>query len=247
MELRKDELREHRNVISKTLREICQVTSAEILIQETDLCTTSFGAPPLAREVRSDLDVREWALRLPIPDEARARFWIALHECWVAEGRRKARFKDCGVRIYTGEMDQEPVQFLRLEWVAPVSGADGEPEYHGGRAGHPHWHIDRTGLVDAQREALALISLLEPLDEEVELEEFTAQTTPSDRPSESAVQDFTWISSLHLPAQSMWALQGWDGRSVPAPHQSEPNTLKELTSWWTGALRYIASELRQLR
>ena len=77
------------------------------------------------------------------------------------------------------------------------------------------------------------------------MEEFDLATlTPPAGPARPAL-DYSWLVKVHLPAQSDWMHEVWDGLAVPGPHQSEPQSLRELEYWWEGALRYVNAELRQ--
>ncbi len=194
----------------------------------------------LSRKVLTDLGSSEVALRLPIPDVHRPRFWIALHERWIPVSRHKIRFRECGLRLYAGTVDEDATQILRLEWVAPTEDPEGISSYQGKHAGHPHWHIDRAALI-GPADYLHSLEALSASDAELETEEFGA-TTASSEPRGLRL-DCSWLQDIHLPALARWAQLAWDGHKIPGPHQNEPYSLEELANWWTGALRYFSAEL----
>lgn len=88
--------------------------------------------------------------------------------------------------------------------------------------------------------------LTTPSEEEVPLETFGAEMTPAPQPQPSHIQDFSWLTGVHLPAQAGWMHAQWTGETLPpGPHQSEPESLAMLARWWEGALRYVAAEIAQ--
>ncbi|HTX36943.1 MAG TPA: hypothetical protein VME43_18065 [Bryobacteraceae bacterium] len=185
----------------------------------------------------TDLGFRETALRFPIPNARHPRFWVAMQEQWKWKGKHKVRFMECGLRLYVGGRDEEAIQFLRLEWVAPTFDNSGVQIYQGAHAGHPHWHIDRSALV-GQEDYLRSLEILTAPAPEAGAEEFNEGALVVPR------LDFSWLQSMHLPAQAGWMHPpSWDGRTVPGPHQCEPSSVAELEHWWVGALRYFSVEL----
>jgi hypothetical protein len=244
MEANPTDLKSHAANIAKILDDVCDGSSAAPLVQARDLIIATSNSAQLSRRVTTDLGGSEFALRLPIPDAQQARYWIGLHERWEAQSKRKIRFRDCGLRLYMSGKDEEPVQFLRLEWVAPTSNPDGEPLYQGKHAGHPHWHIDRSALVGPEDYWRSLEALTAPAPElKSELEVFS-ETMVERTPAQSRlVHDCSWLQKMHLPAQAQWMRSEWNGSSIPGPHQCEPSSLEELERWWNGALRYLVAEL----
>jgi hypothetical protein len=156
MEARHAELRKHTSGINAVLKEACEAPNAGPLVWEKDLVIRTLDAAPLSRRVTTDLGSSDFALRLPIPDTNQPRFWISLHESWEWKNRRTVRFRECGLGLYIGNEDEEAIQILRLEWVAPtfdLSRGDQEPVYAGKHAGHPHWHIDKSALGGPDKQA----------------------------------------------------------------------------------------------
>jgi hypothetical protein len=235
------ELKAHVISLNKVLREICDAPQSQRLVEQKDgYVFVISSSTPLARTVTTDLGRTEAALRLPIPDAEQPRYWIGLHELWKWEDRRTIRFQESGLRLYVGGADEEALQFLRLEWIAPSEDPDGKFVYQGNHAGHPHWHIDRSALVGAEEHLRSLEVLTSP---DRAVEEFSDTTTRLDAGLTRLVYDCSWLQQMHLPAQADWMRQEWDGRALPAPHQCEPQSLRRLASWWTGALRYLIAEL----
>ena len=185
-------------------------------------------------------DVR---LSLAIPDTHNPRFWIAMGEYWRWKSKHRLYFVECGLRLYVGDRSDDAVQFLRLEWVAPTSDEDGVPIYQGTHAGHPHWHVDRAALVGHEEYLRSLEALTAPVPQ-VEAEDFS-EAAASVGATAQPLLDFSWLQYIHLPARAQWMQLAWDGSQVPGPHQCEPNSLDELIHWWTGALRYVSTELPQ--
>jgi hypothetical protein len=224
--------------------EICHTSAASPLVREDEdqgaIVVNTFSHGQISRKVLTDLGSSEIALRIPIPDDVKPRFWIALHERWKPTGPHRLKFRDCGLRLYLGGTDEDAIQILRLEWVAPDEDPEGKPTYQGKHAGHPHWHIDRGALVGPADYLRALEVLTAP-DSVLEVEDFSSTTLPSEL--QTPRLDCSWLQHVHLPAHARWAQSTWDGRSVPGPHQNEPSTIQELTNWWAGSLRYFAAEL----
>jgi hypothetical protein len=234
------ELKAHVIGLNNVLREICDAPQSQRLVEESHgYVYLVFSSTQLARKVTTDLGRTEVALRLPIPDTERPRYWIGLHELWKPE-KRSIRFQEGGLRLYVGGRDEEALQFLRLEWIAPSEDPDGKFVYQGSHAGHPHWHIDRSALVGAE-EHLRSLELLTRQDAAVE--DFSEATTRLDSETTRLLYDCSWLQRMHLPAQADWMLHEWDGRALPAPHQCQPQNVSRLASWWTGALRYLVAEL----
>ncbi len=248
MEVRVEELDEHRTSLNSLLVEVSGAPDGTTLIRRNDLCLSTCGTEPYARSVVSDLDVVEFAVRLPVPSATQPRFWLALHECWRSASRRRVTFSDCGVRLYTGLDQSPPIQIMRLEWVAPVSSSEGGYIYQGAHAGHPHWHVDKDAFLSVKALYESLEALTAPPTEvsEVPTEEFSLENVSS--PSEQSTPpylDCSWMSAIHLPANAQWATVRWDGTTTPGPHQQKPESLNQVENWWEGSLRYIRAELRQ--
>jgi len=121
---------------------------------------------------------------------------------------------------------------------------DGILTYQGDRAGHPHWHVDRSALV-GHEDYLRSLDILTAPTRLVEAEEFNEST--ADAPPSQPLFDFSWLQKIHLPAQAEWMHPpSWDGHTKPEPHQSEPKDIEGLEHWWAGALKYCALELSKL-
>jgi hypothetical protein len=248
MEARRTELTQHMARINSVLMEVCRASAASPLVRQLDdqgaIVVNTRGYGSISRKVLTDLGSSEVALRLPVPNVNKPPFWIALHERWIPVSRHKIRFRECGLRLYVGGVDEDAVQILRLEWVAPTEGPEGIPNYQGKHAGHPHWHIDRAALVGPEDYLHSIEVLTEPSAELVaETEDFGTAANLSGRARPRF--DCSWLRNIHLPAYSRWAQLGWDGRKVPGPHQNEPVNIEELANWWSGALRYFSAELAQ--
>lgn len=250
MEIHQNKFREHAKDVSQILAEVCVIPAGGSLVSMSDEAGTRVigvavsGAVPHQqhREVTSDLGRRETVLGFPIPTPGRPRYWIGVHEIWRPTKKRLS-FVSCGLRLYMGFAEEQLAQVLRLEWVAPEKDTEGKIRYDGGHAGHPHWHIDRSALV-GDEEYRRTLAVLTTSGREVPLENFepersTAETALLGR----QVQDCSWLQDVHLPAQAGWMHRAWDGAELPAPHQSSPNDLISLSSWWRGAMRYVAAEL----
>jgi hypothetical protein len=243
MEATPTELQKHVIRINAVLQETCEASDPAPLIRLTGgTIALTPSSPALHREVVSDLGYREIALRFPIPDSRQPRFWIAMQEQWEWKGRHRLSFRECGLRLYMGDRNEEAVQFLRLEWVAPTAGLDGEQSYPGKHAGHPHWHVDRSALLGQEDYYRSLEMLTAPSAPQVETEDFGGTAARIGAPAQPLL-DFSWLQNMHLPARAKWMESEWDGRHVPGPHQCEPRSVDELAHWWAGALRYISAEL----
>jgi hypothetical protein len=241
MEATARELNDRVTSLNKVLQEICDVPhSQRLVLADNGSLFVIHLSTPLARTVTTDLGGTEVALRLPLPDAEHPRYWIALHELWDWKNRRTLRFRKCGLRLYVGGVDEEALQFLRLEWVAPTKALDGELVYEGSHAGHPHWHIDRSALVGPEEE-LRSLEALTSMDRPVE--EFSDSTVRLDAVPTRLLHDCLWLQKMHLPAQADWMKKEWDGSALPAPHQCEPESPSKLANWWAGALRYLIAEL----
>jgi hypothetical protein len=245
MEATRKELQKHTTKVNAVLQETCDASAPAPLVRLIDgtisLATSCPSA--LSREVVTDLGVREIALRLPIPDGRNPRFWIAMQEQWDWKSKNRVCFRECGLRLYVGDRTEEAVQFLRLEWAAPICDNNGVESYQGKHAGHPHWHVDRPALIGQEEYFRSLDALTAPaFAQQGEAEEFNgevAQVGVHKQP----LFDFSWLQQMHLPARAQWMDSVWDGRQVPGPHQCQPNSLDELSRWGSGALRYVAGEL----
>jgi len=244
MEAKPTDLKGHASKIGRILDEVCGASRAGPLVLAGDLIIATANCMPLSRRVTTDLGGGEFALRLPIPDAQQPRYWIALHEHWEWKNKHKIRFRDCGLRLYIGGKEEEAVQLLRLEWVAPTSDPDGEPIYQGKHAGHPHWHIDRSALVGPGDYWRSIEALTAPAPElQPELEVFSEATVDLIPARTRLVHDCSWLQKVHLPAEAEWMRSEWNGSAIPGPHQCEPSSLEELERWWAGALRYLVAEL----
>ena len=242
MEATRTELREHTKRINAILQATCDASDPAPLVQIIDGTIVLATSCPstLRREVTTDLGVREIALRLPIPNTTNPRFWIAMQEQWVGTRKHRARFVQCGLRLYMGERNEDAIQFLRLEWVAPTL-HDGVQSYQGAHAGHPHWHVDRSVLIGPGEYFRSLETLTAPVHQEAE--DF-GEASALDSAAMEPLLDFSWLQKIHLPARAQWMQLEWDGSQVPGPHQCEPNSLDELARWWAGSLKYVSIELR---
>jgi hypothetical protein len=242
MEVNSGQFASHASKISAILQNECRLPQAGPLVITRDFhLTIPNGPTPPFRKMTTDFGRIESALELPISTQRHQRkYWVGLNEDWAQISKHKIRFRECLLRLYVGNPNQEPAHFLRLEWVAPEvdSGV-----YRGKHAGHPHWHIDRPVLAGST----ALSRSLEDTtpDQHPELEEFSALTV-STGPAQENFIDGTWVQRLHLPAQAGW-MKKWIGTSVPGPHQCEPDNFVALENWWSGALRYFVHELSSLR
>lgn len=242
------ELAGHVSQLTSLVNEVCQVGAFGSGIRpsvEGDGTLVGIDpnwAPnPFRRSVTTNLGNSEVVLRLPIPtpDEP-PLFWIGLHELWRRVSKYRVEFSDCGLRVYLGTRDEAAAQIMRLEWVAPLADADGQLQYPGSHAGHPHWQIDRAALV-APSDALTSLKLVgsgEP--EPSALETFGAEPTLTEP---VRARDYWWIQRMHFPAHAGWMEHEWDGSTLPGPHQCEPLSLNALAWWWAGALRYVCAEL----
>lgn len=249
MEAKRKEIPNHATGIGRIFASVCDIDLNFPLLRidsvSNAIVVTVGGVQPNSsiphRTVTTDLGRIESVLGLPIPEPSRPRFWVGLHELWETSGRYKLRFKDCGLRIYVGEFNEESRQFLRLEWVAPEIEKDGTLVYQGKHAGHPHWHVDRAALVGPVEHLRSLERLTRPVQEGESPEIFDSNAMST----EDLVPDLSWFGGVHLPAQSQWMHEKWDGSALPAPHQTEPDGLQMLSTWWEGSLRYIFAELSQ--
>jgi len=239
MEAKVTELTDHKKGINAVLAEVCAASNPEPLLRQDNLIISTSDSRILSRRVTTDLGNSEFAVRLPIPDANEARFWLAMHEKWEYKTQRIVRFHNCGLRLYVGSRNEEAVQVMRLEWVAPTTDPDGSPIYDGKHAGHPHWHIDRAALVGPE-DYLRSLEVLTAPDSQPELQDFTESAVQLGR---RLVYDCSWILKMHLPAQARWMDFEWKNRKVPGPHQSEPSDIAALGRWWAGSLRYFATEL----
>jgi hypothetical protein len=235
------ELEGHVRALNNVLAEICDSPRVQRLVGESDgiVAVMSLSAP-LGRRVTTDLGRTEIALRLPVPDPAQPRYWIGLHELWEWKNKRTVQFRESGIRLYVGRADEDVLQFLRLEWIAPTEDPDEKVVYAGSHAGHPHWHIDRSALVGPEEQLRSLEALTTP---DRPIEEFSEATVSIGATATRLIYDCSWLQKMHLPAHASWMLRRWDGRVLPAPHQCEPESLTGLGSWWAAALRYLIAEL----
>jgi hypothetical protein len=237
MDAKRTDLSNHITLISRVVAEVCDAAGNERLVRAYDesgsiVVRITDWVGGRSRTVTTDLGQSEPALRLPVPSH-RPRLWLGLHERWEPKGKRKVRFRECGVRLYIGASDEEALQILRLEWVAPTLDLDGAQVYDGKHAGHPHWHIDRAALV-GQDEYLRSLEILTAPDLQSDVEVFAPGAGEMPR---RLIHDCSWLPRMHLPAQAGWMHAAWDAHKVPGPHQSEPDSIKELNQWWSGALR----------
>lgn len=240
MEATLTELRKHATRVNAVLQETCDASNPAPLVHLIDGTITLSPSCPVAlrREVTTDLGLREIALRLPIPDARHPRFWVAMQEQWKWKSKHRVRFMECGLRLYVGERNEEAIQFLRLEWVAPTFDDSGIQIYQGAHAGHPHWHVDRSALLGKEDYLRSLDILTAPAAQAgaEEFNESAALVAP--------LLDFSWLQRMHLPAQAGWMHPpSWDGHTIPGPHQSEPDSVAGLEHWWAGALRYVSAEI----
>jgi hypothetical protein len=243
MEATPKQLDEHAQRINAFLQELCGENQPAPLVRlDHEVISLATSCPTaIRRDVTTDLGLREIALQLPIPNSKKPRFWIGLHEKWEWTSKHRLRFVECGLRVYFGERSEEPVQFLRLEWVAPDRGRDGVDIYHGAHAAHPHWHVDSSALIGQEDYIRSLETLTAP-NVVVSAEEFNENSVQDFTPARQLF-DFSWIQFMHFPAQAQWMHKRWDGKQMPGPHQSEPATTEQLFYWWCGALKYLLAEL----
>lgn len=233
----------HVTFVSGIVAEICNVSNSEKLVREYEeagsiMVRITDWISARSRPVTTDFGQSEPAVPLPVPPE-QPRVWLGLHEVWDYISRHRVQFRECAVRLYIGSDDEEALQFLRLEWKAPVCTPDGLTEYDGKHSGHPHWHIDKAALVGEHERLRSLEMLTEPdLDSELEVFGPSAAGTPR-----RFVHDCSWLYRMHLPAQAGWMHVEWDAHRIPGPHQSEPDNIQALDRWWAGALRYLVYEL----
>jgi hypothetical protein len=243
MVAKRGDLPNHLTFVSRMVGEICGATANEQLVRSYDeagltVVRITDWVKARSRPVTTDLGQSEPALRLPVPPD-RPRLWLGLHEIWAPSGKHRVAFRECAVRLYIGAPDEEALQFLRLEWVAPTTNRSGVVEYDGKHAGHPHWHIDKAALVGQDDYLRSLEALTVPaLQPEAEVFGSSVIDIPPRR-----IHDCSWLPRMHLPAQAGWMHEDWDAHSVPGPHQSEPDNMKALDRWWAGALRYLIAEL----
>jgi hypothetical protein len=237
LEIKRDQLKEHARSINSLLQVVLKASHSGPFVKEYEGGISLVGWSDLTREVTTDWGQVEVVLRLPVPDVERPRYWISLHEQWQHTGKRQVRFSECGLRIYQGEANDTLLQFLRLEWVAPVESEDAPLAYDGKHAGHPHWHIDRTWLIEAELAAALAAPEAQPI-----VETFSENTATTRR----SIYDSSWLQTMHLPAQANWMNERWDGSDLPGPHQCQPDSLKALGFWWAGALWYLIAELPRL-
>jgi hypothetical protein len=236
MEIKRTDLKEHAKSINRVLQEVCGASGPGPFVG-ADGIGIYIVRSALTRDVTPEMGPIEVALALPVPDAKRPQFWIGIIEQWEGASKKKIRFRRCGLRLYYSEVDEEPLQVLRLEWVAPTSvDHNAEPAYEGKNAGHPHWHIDRAALLGPERAAV-----FNAPESQAILEDFTESTI--DPAIRLSAYDSSWIQRMHLPAQADWMRKDWNGKDVPGPHQCEPGDLQGLNRWWDGALRYLVSEL----
>jgi len=240
MRVKSSDLKSHMGSVNAVLGEVCHLPTSAHLLQLDEL-SVSAASSAVSLEVTNDLGSIQLAIPLPIPDAAQPEYWIGLHENWRYVNRRLVEFVDCGLRLFIGTRAESPVQVMRLEWVAPSLGAGGQSIYTGGHAGHPHWHIDQAALAGPNDYWRTLDALTQPDTIEGEVEDFDEVSVQAS--SKRLGGDYSWMKKLHLPARARWMDQNWDGRTIPGPHQCEPQSLDELGSWWAGALRYLATEL----
>jgi hypothetical protein len=242
MDINPTALARHVAKINAILQDVCKVSGPTPLVKEQDLIITTLGYTSASRVVTTDLGGSGFALRLPIPDPGNPNYRVGLYERWESRNRHRICFRQCGLRLYIGGPEEEPIQLLRLEWVAPTIDRDGGFTYDAKHAGHPHWHIDRAALVGPEDSARWLeSSIASQPSTHIEAEVFEASTkSPS---LGQTRRDFSWVQGMHLPAHAQWMLSEWNGRKIPGPHQCEPSSLVELERWWAGSLRYLLAEL----
>jgi hypothetical protein len=242
MDVKPTELERHASGVNGLLREVSRAPQASQLVRISDLSVITQNSP-VSRQVVTDLGATEYAIPIRSDGSAEPGLWIGVHERWVAVNKRRVRFSDCGLRLYSGGSSEDAVQVLRLEWVAPEVDEDGVSLYQGKHAGHPHWHIDRAALAGPETYWASLEALTLPSPIAGEIEEFSGAVAATHLPDRRVVQDCSWLHRVHLPARAQWADVEWNGTTVPGPHQSEPESVESLERWWAGALRYLAAEL----
>jgi hypothetical protein len=245
MECKRNQFDKHVSEITSILLKECQISKPQPLVTcENFQIKIRNGPTPPFRQVTTEFDFLEYALELPVSSQRhRRKYWVAFHEGWSAVGTHRIRFRQCSLRLYVSMAKEEPMQFLRLEWIAP----DEAGEYDGKHAGHPHWHVDRAVLASSKVFAQSLEAPTNEVGQLV-VEEFGPLTEPSTDlvQGENALADYSWMQKIHLPAQAGW-IKKWDGTQIPGPHQSEPDDFRALENWWAGSLRYFVQELSSLR
>lgn len=244
MRARQTLLDAHARAVGRALANVCRTASPAPLVKYIDesgglALRIATAADQQTLEVVTDLGVSETVLGLAIPSESERRYWIGIHEAWKWATKREVTFLDCGVRVYYGQSAEDAVQFLRLEWTAPDVLPDGQLEFKGGHAAHPHWHVDSSALAG---EAEYYRFLEEATADLPLVEEFSSETTsPTQRRAE---RGFPWLKKVHLAAQAGWMSSPWATLGQQGPHQHPPADVVSLTQWWSGALLYIDAELR---
>lgn len=251
LRVRRDKLRDHVAVISRTVAIACGGTPSGPLLEDTDGGgRVVIGVRPRVhipgisvREVTSDLGSNESVIGLPVPG-ASPPLWLGLHETWehVQRPQNTVAFVDCGLRVYLGQLERTAAQILRLEWVAPKTDGAGAVSYPGRHAGQPHWHIDRAALFDALEYQQLIERLTSPAEPQPHIEVFDLDVTSVN--VDRIDYDCSWLPNVHFPAQSGWMCSRWDGVTTPGPQQSVPTSLDALQNWWEGAMNYIIAELR---
>jgi hypothetical protein len=250
LQIDSDNLQRHMGDLSRTLLRVCGIRARTPIVVRSHpdsspvaVGVSAFSVPRDATTiVRSDLGPQEQVIALATGASSE-RYWLGLHEFWTPRPRRKLDFDSCGLRLYVGRSDEEVAQLLRLEWVAPKTDTDGVEQFDGQHAGHPHWHIDRAALVGSEDYLRSLDVLTAPhiVDQAVEVFDPNAASAET---SPGLLHDCSWLLNVHLAAHANWMNRHWDGATTPGPHQSQPETLKKLTTWLTGALHYVAWEVR---
>lgn len=246
------DLKKHMAELTRALAHVCDLRQKGRLVTQVSpddsaplaVGVGAFGVVPASATtiVTSDLGGQEHIVALATTS-SNERYWIGLHELWSPRGRRRLDFDSCGLRIYMGATGEEAVQILRLEWVAPKTEPDGTVRFDGEHAGHPHWHVDRAALVGSADYLRSLDALTAPSATVGAVETFGPGVEEPETPP-NLVHDCSWLLRVHLAAQASWMNSRWDGATSPGPHQIEPRSLKMLTTWLTGALYYISSEVR---
>jgi hypothetical protein len=253
MHVKRSELSNHAADIARVFASIWSISLLAPLIHIDDFVGIGGGiiltilgreqhSSPPRRIVTTDLGLSETVVGLPFSNTNAPKFWVGLHESWVATSKHNARFVGCGLRVYIGGLSEVSRHFLRLEWVAPEVDKEGIAVYQGAHAGHPHWHIDRAALVGPEEHWRSLELLTTPVSESP-IEVFELKSAIQE--PLTVVPDLSWLSGVHLPAQAQWMHHSWNGHALPAPHQSAPTSLQMLKHWWEGSLRYLFVELSQ--
>ena len=161
---------------------------------------------------------------------------LAYSEYWMNVGKRdRLRFRSSWMRfvIASANFEHSAMQ-LRLEWEARWDNGEGEFEFPGRGAAHPHWQIDLNTLRSDRTTNPEIAINLEDVQptEEIDL---SADSNPKSHPS-------AWFHKLHLPVRAMWHVKPCVMPEVVEMQQHEPTGVEELDNWVMSAVRYVRHE-----